>query len=80
MVPLALKKNALRLPNAETDKVTDVMKHSRCDQNQAIEAIQQSAVTGDKLRRVLETQIAFDRREHQVSELAYYADDNPKTH
>ena len=40
------RENALRLPSAETDKITDVVKHSRRDQNQAIEAIQQSAVPG----------------------------------
>ena len=59
MVPLALKENALRLPRAETDKVTDVVKHSRRDQDQAIEAIQQSAVTGDELGGVFETKITF---------------------
>ena len=59
MVPLALKENALRLPNAENDKVTDVVKHSRCDQDQAIEAIQQSAVTGNELRRVLRPKSRF---------------------
>jgi hypothetical protein len=79
MVPLALKENALRLPNAETDKVTDVVKHSRRDQDQTIEAIQQSAVSRDELGGVLQTQIAFYRGEHQVPELAYYADDYPKT-
>ena len=45
-VPLASPpgENALRLPSAETDKITDVVKHSRRDENEAIEAIQQSAV------------------------------------
>src|SRR6476646_5019127 len=79
MVPLALKENALRLPSAETDKITYVVKHSRRDENEAIEAIQQSAVAGDELGGVFETKITFDRREHQVPELAYDADDDPKT-
>src|SRR5262245_3466582 len=47
--------NSLRLSRPETDKITDIMKHSRCDQNQAIEAIQQSAVTGNELRCVFKT-------------------------
>src|SRR6478672_1252434 len=81
MVPLAspARENSLRLSRAETDKITDVVKHSRRDQNQAIEAIQQSAVPWDELGGVFETKITFDRREHQVPELAYDADDDPKT-
>jgi hypothetical protein len=46
MVPLALKENALRLPNAETDKITDVVKHSRRDKDQTVKAIQQTAGQG----------------------------------
>src|SRR6266508_4037475 len=55
MGPLALKETALRLTNAETDKVTDIVKHSRRDQNETIEAIQQSTMPRDEFRRVLET-------------------------
>src|SRR6478672_251524 len=81
MVPLAspARENSLRLSRAETDKITDVVKRSRRDENEAIEAIQQSAVPRDELGGVFETKITFDRRKHQVPELAYYADDDPKT-
>src|SRR5258707_5157103 len=81
MVPLASPpgENALRLPRSEIDKIANVVKDSRRDENEAIEAIQQSAVPRDELGGVFETKITFDRREHQVPELAYYADDDPKT-
>jgi hypothetical protein len=67
------------LPGAEADKITDVVKHGWCDQDQAVKTIQQSAVPWDEPGGVFETKITFDRREHQVPKLAYYADDNPKT-
>src|SRR5262252_9718938 len=65
-VPSTLKpgENSLRLPRAETDKITDVVKHSRRDQNQAIEAIQQSAMTRNQFRSVFQAQVALNRRQH----------------
>src|SRR6516162_1806208 len=49
------RENALRLPRSEIDKIADVVKDSRRDQNQAIEAIQQTAMPRNDLRCVFET-------------------------
>src|SRR5437764_15397097 len=53
--PSSPRENALRLPRTEIDKIANVVKDSRRDQDQAIEAIQQSAVTGNNLHCVFET-------------------------
>src|SRR2546430_2709646 len=60
-VPMASPsgENPLRLPNAETDKITDVVNHRRRYEDEAIEAIQQSAVPRDELGGVFETKITF---------------------
>jgi hypothetical protein len=56
--------NSLRLAGPEADKVADVMKHRGRDQNDAVEAVEQSAVAGNQFRRVFEAEIALDRGEH----------------
>ena len=52
--------NSLRLPRPETDKITDIVKDSRRDQNQAVKTIQQTAVTRNKPGSVLQTKIALN--------------------
>src|SRR5262249_35110216 len=71
--------NSLRLPRAETDKITNVVKHSGRNQDQAIETIQQTAVTADEFCGVFQADIALDCGEHQIAELADYAYNDPKT-
>src|SRR5437867_5298425 len=75
---LASGENSLRLTRREPDKIVDVVKDSRRDENQAVKAIQQTAVAWNELGSVLKAQIAFDRREHQIAELANDADDDAK--
>ena len=65
-VPLSLGsgKNCLRLARCEADKIADIMKDSRCDKDQAVKTIQQTAMTRNELGGVFKTEIALDRGEH----------------
>src|SRR5262245_26186324 len=55
------------------------MKHSRRDENQAIKPIQQPPVARNQPRSVFQTEIALNRREHQVAKLANDTDNEAET-
>src|SRR5206468_5895212 len=76
---LPAAKNLLRLPDSKTDNIIDVVKHGRSDKNQAIEPIENAAVSRNEFRGVLETEITFDRGKHQIAELPHYADNDAKS-
>ena len=57
---LPAAKNLLRLADSKADKIIDVVKHSRCNKDQAIEAIENAAVPRNEFRGILETKVAFN--------------------
>src|SRR5437764_4093279 len=57
---LPAAKNLLRLADSKTDEIIDVVKHSRCNKDQTIEPIENTAVPRNEFRGVLETEVAFD--------------------
>ncbi len=50
------------------------MKQGRGDKHQAVETIQQSAMTGDGMADVLDSKVPLDRRQQQIAELPKYAE------
>ena len=71
--------NSLWLARCESDKIIDVMEHSRRDENQAVKSVQQTAMTGDQFGGVFETNVPFDSREHEIAELPDYADEDAES-
>src|SRR5437588_11390963 len=65
--------NPRRLINPEAAEVIYIVKHSRCDQEQTVEAIKQPAMTGNAQPHVFDPNIAFDRGQHEIAELPGYA-------
>ena len=57
---LGPRKNSLRLSGSDADKIIDVMKYGRRDENKAVEAIKNAAVTGNEFCGVLQPEIALD--------------------
>ena len=51
-------------------EVVYVMKNDRCNEQQAVEAIQQTTMSGNRVTEVFDANVTFDGREHQVTELA----------
>src|ERR1700682_5627866 len=76
----ASAENARRLVAAEAEEVADVVKYRGRNEDQAVEAVEQAAVAGGEDARVLDAEVAFDRGEHQVAELADDADDDAQRH
>src|SRR6185437_15440199 len=57
---LPATKNLLRLADSKADKIIDVVKHSRCNKDQAIKSVENPAVSRNEFRGVLETEVTFD--------------------
>ena len=54
------------------------MEYDRGHENQAVEAVQQAAVSGKDDADVLDAHVALDRRNHQVAQLPKDADPDPQ--
>src|ERR1700704_1950668 len=68
--------NLVRLPSVHVVEPTHHVEEQRADEDQAVDAIQQSAVTRDQSAHVLDADVALDHADRQISELAADADDN----
>src|SRR4030095_10922990 len=72
---LTAGKNPRWLIKPEAVKKSDVIKDRGCDQQHAIETVEQSAVAWNRCSHVLDPDVALNRRHHQIAELSGHAHD-----
>ena len=77
----AARENPLRLVHPDPVlEIADQVEHRRGDDQQAVEAVQESAVPRDHNAEVLDPQVPLDRAQHQVPELAADGNRQPQQH